>query len=195
MRQLKATMAICLLGLSAAFVGGAVAAANADLQLSAENVEVEPGETTKMNLTVTNNGDRTTGDSYVVALRSGGNDVNVSNATFDGPIRANESLEATVNVTASGDVEHGATVIELGLYSADGSLITNTTTKVSFDHTGDGTSGGEDSSTATPDTTENDSDQVGGAPIFVGEQRTWYERLLGIDLPSLEDILDSVWPW
>ncbi|MFB6237565.1 MAG: hypothetical protein ABEH81_04255 [Halopenitus sp.] len=201
MRQLKATMAICLLALSAAVVGGAVAAADADLQLSAEDVEVKPGETTQMNVTVANEGSRATGDSYVVAQRSGSNDVNLSNETFAGPIQANETINLTVNVTASEDVEHGATTIELGLYSADGALITNTTTQVSYIHTDDDSSGDGDSTSSTPQATENTSD-VGGAPIVAGERRSWIERKLGIDLPSfdwiripsVEELIDSVWP-
>jgi len=174
-------VALTLLALAGAGVGGALAPQQDALALNAEDATTTAGNTATITVSVTNTGNETVGGNYLLAANASalpaGSKTNISNATVvRGPLNESETKTTTVSVTVPENASIGDYQLSLALSSGDKTWANTTATvRVAEASTITTNSGSNDRGDNSEDramgtTAENISGGGGAVPVVVADE-------------------------
>lgn len=115
-------LTVVLLGLAG--TSGALAPPEDNLDLSAGNATITPGDTATVTLAVTNTGNETVGGNYTLVANDSrlpaGWEVTITNATVvRGPITGNETVTTTLSLSVPANATPGEVSVPVALVSGD----------------------------------------------------------------------------
>lgn len=170
------TLALALLALTGAGLGGALAPPHDDLALDAANATTTPGNTATVEVSVENTGNETVGGNYALDVNDSalpaGWQTTISNATVvRGPLESNATRTANVSVSVPENATPGDYQLSLALSSGTREW-TNTTATIhvvedsATTTTDSGADDGRDDGDRAMETTAENVPGGGGGAVF-----------------------------